>query len=253
MSHDFFRVVIPARYASTRFPGKALAELANRPLIEHVYQRARASAAAEVLVATDDERIAAAAHAFGAEVVMTRTSHQSGTDRVAEVAGIRGWADADVVVNVQGDVPLVPPASINQVAGLLMENTTAHVATLCTQITDPTEYADAHRVKVVFDQTGRALYFSRASIPAVAHGADDDTLPRAWRHIGLYAYRVNALDRLTREDPCYLEMTEKLEQLRALWLGMDIRVGIAREPHGPDVDTPEDLALAARYLSAGDA
>lgn len=245
-SATLFRVVIPARYASTRFPGKALAPLAGKPLIEHVFDRATESDAVEVVVATDDQRIADAAAGFGALVVRTRSDHESGTDRIAEVAGQRGWDDDDIVVNVQGDAPFIPPADIGQVAGLLAKHETASLATLCTPIEAEEDYADEHVVKVVFDQAGRALYFSRAGIPARAHGVAG--MPPAWRHVGIYAYRVDALRRLTSADPCELEQAEKLEQLRAMWLGMEIRVAVAAELLGPDVDTPEDLAAAERFI-----
>lgn len=249
MSASEFKVVIPARFASTRFPGKALADLAGRPLLEHVWRRACASAAAEVVVATDDQRIAEAAQAFGADVIMTRADHESGTDRIAEVAELRAWDGQDCIINVQGDAPLIPLASINLVAALLKQNPQAAIATLCTPITDIEAYRSPNVVKVVCDQQGRALYFSRSPIPAVGHG-NDAILPDAYRHLGIYGYRVGALRTLTATPPCYLERIEKLEQLRALWLGMEIRVGLAQEAHGPDVDTPEDLAEAAQYFAA---
>lgn len=251
MTDSTFRVVIPARFASTRFPGKALAKLAGKPMIQHVYERARGSHADEVIVATDDERIAEISRSFGATVLLTRADHQSGTDRVAEVAAQMCWKSDAVVVNVQGDVPLVPCASIDQVAKLLLDNATAGIATLCAPIMDAAEYHDANVVKVVFDSKGRALYFSRAAIPSCASGsieAREDFSIQAWRHIGIYAYRVQTLNRLTAMPPCALEKYEKLEQLRALWHGIDIQVGVAEEAHGPDVDTPEDLRAAEAYL-----
>ncbi|MDJ0927336.1 MAG: 3-deoxy-manno-octulosonate cytidylyltransferase [Gammaproteobacteria bacterium] len=244
-----FRVVIPARFGSTRFPGKVLAPLAGRPMIQHVFDHAVQSGATEVVIATDDERIQTAAQEFGAAVAMTRADHVSGTDRIAEVVARAGWSDAAVVVNVQGDAPLLPPARIAQVANLLQEHSAADMATLCTAIDDQQHYFDANVVKVVMDRDGRALYFSRSPIPAAGHG-DAVGAVESWRHLGIYAYRVAALATLTSTGPCYLEKTEKLEQLRALWLGMEIRVGIARESLGPDVDTPEDLEAAARFLAA---
>jgi 3-deoxy-manno-octulosonate cytidylyltransferase (CMP-KDO synthetase) len=150
------------------------------------------------------------------------------------------------VVNLQGDAPLTPPASVRQVAALLAAHPAAAVATLCVPIASPAEYRSASVVKVVADCAGRALYFSRAPIPSAAHGSD--AMPAAWRHLGLYAYRVGNLQRLAGTPPCYLESVEKLEQLRALWLGLEIRVAQAAEPHGPDVDTPHDVALVERYL-----
>lgn len=242
-----FRVVIPARYASTRFPGKALADLAGEPVIQHVFRRAQESGAREILIATDDQRIAAAAQAFGADVIMTSADHATGTDRIAAVVDQQGWPADDIVVNLQGDAPLIPGRSIKQVATLLAEHPSAAMATLCVLLADEAEYRDPNVVKVVFDNTGRALYFSRGSIPARAHG--HEALPSAWRHIGLYAYRADALKTLASVGPCALEQAEKLEQLRALWHGLEIRVGIAAEALGPDVDTPEDLAAAAEFIA----
>jgi 3-deoxy-manno-octulosonate cytidylyltransferase (CMP-KDO synthetase) len=250
LADSAFRVVIPARYASTRFPGKPLALLAGKTMIRHVHERAAASGAAEVIVATDDQRIAAECRNFGAVVAMTRGDHASGTDRVAEVARRCDWPADSVVVNVQGDAPLVPPASIAQVAALLAAHPAAAIATLCTPITAPADYANPNVVKVVVDRSGRALYFSRASIPAAAHGTTGS--PEAWRHIGLYAYRVRSLQLLSATAPCRLEQCEHLEQLRALWLGLEIRVAQAAAAHGPDVDIPEDLAAVRRTLESID-
>ncbi len=256
MSSDKFHVVIPARFASSRFPGKALADLAGRTVLEHVWRQARRSGASEVLVATDDKRIAAAARGFGAEVVETLASHGSGTERAAEVAAARGWSDETVVVNCQGDVPLIPPACIDQVAALLAAEPGAAMATLCTPIETIEDYRNPNIVKVVCAADGRALYFSRAPIPSVGHGAvksSDGTnaAPESFRHVGLYAYRAGALRRLAAAPPCALEVSESLEQLRALWLGLEIRVVLAREPLGPDIDTPEDLQRAVGYLRRG--
>lgn len=256
MSSRKFNIVIPARFASSRFPGKALAELAGRTVLEHVWRQARQSAAAEVLVATDDQRIAVAARNFGAEVVETRATHRSGTERAAEVAGIRGWSDDAILVNCQGDVPLIPPACIDQVAGLLVSEPGASIATLCTPIDSIADYRNPNIVKVVCAADGRALYFSRAPIPCVGHGAPSSggeaaAVPGSFRHVGLYAYRVGPLRRLASAPPCALEITESLEQLRALWLGLEIRVALARESLGPDIDTPEDLERAAGFLLRG--
>lgn len=256
MSSSKFHVVIPARFASSRFPGKALADLGGRTVLEHVWRRARQSAAAEVLVATDDDRIARAARDFGAEVVETLASHRSGTERAAEVATARGWPDDAVVLNCQGDVPLIPPACIDQVASLLVAQPRAAMATLCTPITSAADYVSANVVKVVCAADGRALYFSRAPIPAVSHGVRTSgdaasVVPGSFRHIGLYAYRAGALRQLAAAQPCALEVTESLEQLRALWLGLEIRVALAVELLGPDVDTPEDLQRAAEFLQRG--
>jgi len=247
MSDQNFHVVIPARFASSRFPGKPLVLLAGRTVLERVWRQARQSAAADVVVATDDERIAAAARALGADVLMTRDSHRSGTERAAEVAEVRGWADDDVVVNVQGDAPLIPPAAINQVAGLLAAWPAAAISTLCTPIQDIGDYRSSHIVKVVCDRDGRALYFSRSPIPASSHSGPAD-VPESFRHVGLYAYRAGALRRIAAAPACTLEVSESLEQLRALWLGLEIRVALARDLLGPDVDTPEDLDRAVQFL-----
>jgi 3-deoxy-manno-octulosonate cytidylyltransferase (CMP-KDO synthetase) len=234
-----FRVVIPARYASTRLPGKALLPMAGKPMIQWVYERSRKSRADEIIVATDDTRISSASEGFGAVVAMTSASHASGTDRIAEVARTRKWADADIVVNVQGDEPLIPPALIDQVAGLLQTHTQAHMATLGAPLTRLEQFMDPNVVKVVSDTTGRAMYFSRAPIPWNRDSATNFTDAR--RHVGIYAYRVGALLRLASLAPTPLENAEKLEQLRALENGLEIRVADAVEPPGPDVNTPEDV------------
>lgn len=240
-------MIIPARYASTRFPGKPLALLAGRPMVQHVHDRATESGASEVVVATDDERIAAVCRAFGADVAMTAAGHASGTERIAEVARARRWHPDATVVNLQGDSPLMPPQSVSQVAGLLETHRAAAMATLCTPVATEEEYRNPNVVKVVMDASGRALYFSRAPIPCAAHGSA--AVPDAWRHLGIYGYRVGDLARLAASPGCYLESVEKLEQLRALWLGLEIRVGIAGAAHGPDVDTPADVAIAESYLA----
>ncbi len=247
MTDNGFIVVIPARYASTRFPGKALATLDGKPMIRHVYDQACASGATQVVVATDDQRIADVAQEFGAEVALTGTGHESGTDRIAEVALSRGWSGDSIIVNVQGDVPLIPGSSIDHVAGLLAAHTSASLATLCVALDNPTDVGDPNIVKVVFDDAGRALYFSRSAIPAVAHGGEPPG--SFWRHIGIYAYRTVALLQLARAERCELERAEKLEQLRALSMGMEIRVAVATGALGPDVDTPEDLAAAERFIN----
>ena len=241
-----FHVVIPARHASSRFPGKPLALLEGRTVLEHVWRRVGESAAAEVVIATDDERIAAHARDLGADVMMTSTVHRSGSERAAEVAQRRGWPASAIVVNCQGDAPLMPPAAVNQVAGLLAASPGAAMATLCTPIGDRHEYLSPHVVKVVCDREGRALYFSRSPIPAASHSGD--VTPASFRHVGLYAYRVGALRQLASAEPCELERVESLEQLRALWLGLEIRVGVATALPGPDVDTPEDLERAAEFV-----
>jgi 3-deoxy-manno-octulosonate cytidylyltransferase (CMP-KDO synthetase) len=245
-----FRVVIPARYASTRLPGKPLLPLGGRPMVEHVWERARTTGATEVLIATDDPRIAEVARAFGAEVVLTSPSHPSGTDRLAEVAEARAWPDEAVIVNVQGDEPLLPAANVVQVAQLLEAHPQAAIATLMTPITTEQDFLDPNVVKAVSDKDGRALYFSRAPIPWPRDGRAPDTAVFGWRHIGLYAYRAGPLRRLAALAPTPLEQTEKLEQLRALENGLGIVIAPAAVVPGPGVDTPEDLERVAALLLA---
>lgn len=250
-----FRIVIPARHASARLPGKPLLPLAGKPMIQWVHERARGCGAVEVVVATDDARIAAAATAFGADVAMTSSSHETGTDRIAEVAAQRGWSPDDLVVNLQGDEPLMPPALVRQVAALLARHATADIATLAGPLAGLEAFLDPNVVKVVTAQSGRALYFSRAPIPWNRDAAPQGLASqRAWdgarRHIGLYAYRVAALRRLAGLAPTRLERLEKLEQLRALEHGMDIRVEDASQLPGPDVNTAADLERVAALLVA---
>jgi 3-deoxy-manno-octulosonate cytidylyltransferase (CMP-KDO synthetase) len=245
-----FRVVIPARFASTRLPGKPLLPIAGRPMVEHVWRRAQATGAREVLIATDDARIEAAALAFGATVIMTSPDHLSGTDRLAEVAQQQGWPADSVVVNVQGDEPLLPAANVDQVAALLQADPEAAMATLMTPITDERDFQDPNIVKVVSDRFGRALYFSRAPIPWPRDGRGADTAVLGWRHIGLYAYRAGALATVAAFAPTPLETTERLEQLRVLENGLKITIAAAQEAPGPGVDTPEDLARVAQLLGS---
>jgi len=243
-----FRVVIPARYDSSRLPGKALLPLAGKPMLQWVHERACSAHAAEVIVATDDERIAHAARGFGAQVAMTARTHVSGTDRIAEVAGSRGWSDSDIVVNVQGDEPLIPPAVIDQVAQLLAANPRADMATLAARIDQLADFNDPNVVKVACDVGGRALYFSRAPIP---WNRDSPTVltPASLRHIGIYAYRVGALRRLAGFPASRLAQIERLEQLRALENGLEIRVALALERPLADVNTAADLERAERALN----
>jgi len=251
-----FRVVIPARYGSTRLPGKVLLAIAGKPMVQWVHERACAAGADEVLIATDDERIASVARGFGAAAVRTAPDHASGTDRIAEVARVRGWAAADVVVNLQGDEPLMPPAVITQVARLLVEHPQAQIATLATPIVSLDELMNPNVVKVVTDARGLALYFSRAPIPWNRDGAQAglgsqcDPGGARW-HRGLYAYRVGSLLRLARLPRGTLEAREHLEQLRALEHGMSIVVGDAVEEPGPDVNTLADLERVATRLARG--
>jgi 3-deoxy-manno-octulosonate cytidylyltransferase (CMP-KDO synthetase) len=250
-----FRVVVPARYESTRLPGKVLLELAGKPMLHWVCERARASRAGEVLVATDDARIAAAANRFGAQVVMTAAAHPSGTDRIAEVAWRRRWPDEDIVVNLQADEPLMPPALLDQVSELLEANAWAAIATLASAAATLEELLDPSVVKVVVDRRDRALYFSRAPIPWDRDGASGGLASQrsfagARRHIGLYAYRVGALKQLAALAPSPLEQRERLEQLRALENGVGVVVAEAAERPGPDVNTPHDLERVRVMLEA---
>lgn len=234
--------IIPARYASTRFPGKPLAEIAGRPMIEHVYRRAEAAAAlAEVWVATDDARIAAAVRSFGGRVLMTRDDHPSGTDRIAEAASS---LDAEVVVNVQGDEPLLNPAEIDAVAQPFRDDPELQMATLGTPIADPRDVADPGVVKVVCDRAGYGLYFSRLPIPFYRSGVPGPVL----KHIGLYGYRKEFLLRYASLEPTPLEQAECLEQLRALEHGYRIRVAVTCHD-AVSVDTPEDLERVRRLIS----
>jgi len=241
---DGFIVVIPARYASTRLPGKPLKDIAGKPMVQWVYDQAMQSGAAQVVVATDDERIAAACRQFGAPVEMTSTEHASGTDRIAELAQRFGWNDQQIVVNVQGDEPLISPLCVAQAARLLGWHPDAAIATLVSPLTDEAEFRDPNFVKVVTDKDGWALYFSRAPIPWPRDGG----LPMVRRHVGMYAYRAGGLRAISAAPPCALEETEKLEQLRALWLGLRIIVADAVEPPSPHVDTEQDLAKIRGYL-----
>ena len=250
-----FRVAIPARYASTRLPGKPLRMLAGRTLLEHVYRQALASGAEQVVIATDDPRIAETAAGFGALVCMTATTHLSGTDRLAEVAERYGWSDETVVVNLQGDEPQMPPALLRQVAAALITHPEAGIATACARIEQFTDVFDPHVVKVVRDARGDALYFSRAPIPWHRDGfaTARDVLPGAtswFRHIGLYAYRVAVLRRYPHLASAPAEQAESLEQLRALWYGIRIHVVEAAAAPPPGVDTEADLARVAAALQA---
>jgi 3-deoxy-manno-octulosonate cytidylyltransferase (CMP-KDO synthetase) len=229
-------IIIPARYASSRLPAKPLLRETGKYLIQHVYERACESAAAEIIVATDDERIAAAVRSFGGRVAMTRADHASGTDRIAEVAET---LTADVIVNLQGDEPLIEPATLDLLPDLLARDPSADVATVAVPITSLELWQDPNCIKVVRDAQGAALYFSRSPIPYVRDGEPDWPSELFLQHLGLYAYRRSFLLELARHAPEPLEMCEKLEQLRVLALGGRIHVGIV--PHASrGVDTPAD-------------
>ena len=243
-----FSVVIPARYGSSRLPGKPLADIHGRPMIAWVHERAVQSGAADTIVATDDERIVEACANFGARAILTRSDHHSGTDRIAEVADRLGWEDERIVVNVQGDEPQIPPALIAQAARLAKAQPNAAIATLVTPMVVDAGHNNPNFVKVVVDRNHRALYFSRAPIP----WPRDASTSRSYRHVGIYAYRVAALRALTAAGVCALEDVERLEQLRALWLGLDIVVAEAAELPPAGVDTQEDLEAARRRLRVCD-
>jgi 3-deoxy-manno-octulosonate cytidylyltransferase (CMP-KDO synthetase) len=245
-------VIIPARFASTRLPGKALASIGGRPMICHVAERARrARGLGRVIVATDDERIRAAVAPLGVEVAMTRADHLTGTDRLAEVAATLA-VDIDVVVNVQGDLPLLDPALIEALAARMAREPALPMATLAVPVHDEAEWRSPHVVKVVGDGAGRALYFSRAPIPHDRDGVRGADEPWGWRHVGLYAYRRAVLLRLAALPPGPLERRERLEQLRALEHGIAIGVvpWTSVEPL-IEVDTPEDLERARAALDGG--
>lgn len=249
-----FNVVIPARHASTRLPGKPLLELGGVPMVVRVWERARESGAGEVVVATDDARIAEAVAARGAAVEMTAADHPSGTDRLAEVAARRAWADDVLVVNVQGDEPLIPPAVIDQVAGNLAACDAASMATLAEPLASLDALTDPNVVKVVSDARGLALYFSRATVPWPRDGLPETPEDGPWRrHIGIYAYRVGLLRRFVTWPPTVLERVEMLEQLRVLAAGERIHVADACAPVPGGVDTADDLERVRALLAEGGA
>lgn len=246
-----FNIVIPARFASTRLPGKPLLDIGGRPMLWWVWRQACAAGAQSVVIATDDVRIADVMTAAGAEVAMTDTNHASGTDRLAEVARQRGWAEDSVVVNVQGDEPLMPIANIQQVAQELIEHPEASMATLSEPLSSAAQLDDPSVVKVVASALGNALYFSRAAIPFQRDVTDEACrirLAAARRHIGLYAYRCGFLQAFTAWPPSVTETLESLEQLRALDKGHIIRITDAAESVPAGVDTPEDLERVRSLL-----
>lgn len=238
-----FIAIIPARYASTRLPGKPLVDIHGKPMVVHVMERARGSGASRVIVATDHPDVASAVEAAGGEVCITRADHHSGTERLAEVIEKYQFADDQIIVNVQGDEPMIPANIVHQVANNLAQSE-AGMATLAVPITDAEEAFNPNAVKVVMDAKGYALYFSRATIPwdreryAESRDRIGDTL---LRHIGIYAYRAGFIRRYIDWAPCPLEQIELLEQLRVLWYGEKIHVAVAKTVPGVGVDTPEDL------------
>jgi len=239
-----FVVVIPARFASTRLPGKALLDIHGKPMLQHVYERGVESAASEVVIATDDRRIAVAAESFGATVCMTSDQHRSGTERIAEVADLLDWPDDQVVVNLQGDEPGMPATLLDQCAALLSD-ATADIATLASPFLAQLDFENPNCVKVIRDVKGHAIYFSRAAIPYPRDkGSEARAAGAALHHHGIYAYRCGVLRELVAASPSDLEVCEQLEQLRALSLGMTIAVGVPPVRPGTGIDTPADLERA---------
>jgi 3-deoxy-manno-octulosonate cytidylyltransferase (CMP-KDO synthetase) len=246
---DAFHVVIPARFNSSRLPGKPLLEFQGASLIEHVYRRALAANPQSILIATDDERIATVAEGFGATVCMTSTEHNSGTDRIAEAAAMQAWDGDAIIVNLQGDEPKMPSANIQQVAQLLQDMPDAKIATLCEPITELRDYQDPNVVKVTKTDQGLALYFSRSSLPHMAEDQLADLAKLAvYRHVGLYAYRADYLQSFVKKPVSFLENSERLEQLRALQAGDAIAIAVAQKDSGHGIDTAEDF----QRLSADD-
>ncbi len=245
-----FVVVIPARFASARLPGKPLREINGKPMIEHVYNRALESDSKDVVIATDDNRIGDAAKDFGATVCMTGDQHRSGTERIAEVAEIMNWSDDTIVVNLQGDEPAMPPSLINQCAALL-DDLTVDVSTLASPLASQEDFENPNVVKVVLNYNDDAIYFSRAAIPFPR--SEDDSrkaMDSALHHHGIYGYRCGILRQLVNAEASLLELAEQLEQLRALSLGMRIRVGQPTVRPGRGVDTEEDLAAVSKELAS---
>jgi 3-deoxy-manno-octulosonate cytidylyltransferase (CMP-KDO synthetase) len=250
-----FKVVIPARYASTRLPGKPLLNIAGKPMIAHVCEKAQQAGAEEVVVATDDERILQTVTDLGIRAVMTRPDHQSGTERIAEVADLCAWPGHEIIVNLQGDEPLIPPGIIQELAAVLCGQQQAGIATLAAKIVDFEEIFNPNAVKVVLNEAGYALYFSRAPIPwdrdgFARQGKQVSGKMPYYRHIGLYAYSVDFLKRYCQWQPSVLEAVESLEQLRILWQGEAIRVKVVENPPPVGVDTAEDLVRVEQLLNA---
>ncbi|MER2491079.1 3-deoxy-manno-octulosonate cytidylyltransferase [Catenovulum sediminis] len=248
-----YTIVIPARYASTRFPGKPLVDMAGKTMLQRVYKQCKKTQAGKIVIATDDERIAEAAVSFGAEVVMTDKNHDSGTARIGEVIQKLSIKENEIVVNVQGDEPFIPPTVIDQVANNMSLYTEADMATLAVPIFEADELFNPNSVKVVTDKNGYALYFSRATIPydrsRFVTPKDDMQIGQYYlRHIGIYAYRAEFVRQYLNWEPSPLEEAESLEQLRVLWHGEKIHVGIATETPPAGIDTPEDMERALEYI-----
>jgi 3-deoxy-manno-octulosonate cytidylyltransferase (CMP-KDO synthetase) len=246
-----FRIVIPTRYHSSRLPGKPLVDIAGKSMLQHVYEKAQQTTAKSIVIATDDERIVTLAKSFDADVCMTRIDHLTGSDRLAEVVTELNYPTDEIIVNVQGDEPLIPPEIIEQVAINLQANEAASVATLCEAIHDIETLQNPNKVKVVLDIQGYALYFSRNTIPWSKEIDFHLPLQNYYRHIGLYAYRVGFIQRFVNWVPSPLELSESLEQLRVLWYGEKIHVDIACKNPQQDVNTEDDL-ITVRQLLAND-
>lgn len=257
LQNNNFRVVIPARFCSSRLRGKPLCMIAGKSMIQHVFERAMESGAKEVIVASDDDRVADAVRDFGGDVVMTSTEHHSGTDRLAEVATTRAWDDEDIIVNLQGDEPLMNPQLVRLVAAQLRGHSRAGMATLATPVALREDIFNPNIVKVLVSRAGKAMYFSRAAVPWVRGNYEDPAgleMPDAtpvFRHLGIYAYRVGVLREITSLPVCAIEKAESLEQLRALWNGIEIHVTICNEAPAHGVDTEEDLARVEQLFLAG--
>ena len=251
-----YKIVIPARYGSSRLPGKPLISLCGKPMIQHVWERAGETGMQDIVIATDDQRIYDAAAAFGAEVVMTSAEHENGTERIAEVVRMKGWDDDAVIVNLQGDEPLIPESLIEATAASLINYPQAGMSSVCTPLNHSADAFDPNVVKVVLDREQFAMYFSRASIPWDRDGykANPDAMTQkmpVYRHIGMYGYRVSFLRQYMEMEACPLENTESLEQLRALWYGVKIHMSVIAEPPGHGIDTPDDVARVESILARG--
>ncbi len=253
MTNDF-TVIIPARYASARLAKKLLLDLNGKPVLQHTFEKADTSAAGSIYIATDHEEIATLAKSFGANVIMTREDHASGTDRLVEAATKLGLSDDEIVVNVQADEPLIPVDIINKTAEILQQNPGADLSTMASPIHDCATVFDPHKVKVVLNKNNEALYFSRAPIPwdrdnfSIDHKAHSLSNTPYYLHIGIYGYRVKTLNAFSKMEPAPIEKAENLEQLRAMWHGMRIQVGITEKVPAHGVDTEEDLQRLREQL-----
>lgn len=248
-----FRVIIPVRYESARLPGKPLLDIAGKPMIQHVYERAKASGAESVVIATDSDQIAEAAEGFGAQVCMTLPDHQSGTERLSEAVEALEYDDDEIIVNVQGDEPLIDPNLISQVARDLSEHEPVKVASICEPIRHADDLTNSHIVKVVLNRRGFAMYFSRSPIPwqmSLKDKSAPDVSENYFRHVGLYAYRVSVLKDYVNWTESPYEALESLEQLRVLWNGHKIHMSVTDKELGPGVDTQEDLDKVRELLSS---